>query len=114
MFLRIIGLALYEQQISLRVLESYDEVNTNLVSLSSSKISPSIKRPTSLTPSPVFSKRTKAGTLLTFHWVLKTFLVSFHLGTNVSEFSNELNNVASLTLAFGPRQQKPLGACLLQ
>jgi hypothetical protein len=109
MSLHIIRLALYmilEQQISLRVLESYDEVDTNLVSLSSSKISPSIKRPTSLTPSPVFSKRTKAGTLLTFHWVLKTFLGSFHLRTIISEFDNEQKNVASLTLAFDPRQQK--------
>lgn len=60
----------------------HHDVDNNFSRRSSSRISPSSKRATSRTPpSLVFSKRTKAGTLLTFHSVRKAFFGSFHLST---------------------------------
>jgi len=67
-------------------LERYlgEEGDTRLARRFSSTISPSIKRPTSLTPSLVFSKRNRVGTLWTFHTVLNTLFGSFHLYTQCS------------------------------
>jgi hypothetical protein len=64
--------------------------STSFANLSPSKISPSIKRPTSFVTPSTLSYLTRAGTLFTFQVVLKAFFGSLHLKESSS---GQPNNV---------------------
>lgn len=84
----------------------FDEGDKSFSRRSWFRISPSVKRPTSLTPSLVFSKRKRAGTLLTFHSVLKAFLGSFHLYTQCYHTAPYLEMIQRSYSGFCPTSTK--------